>query len=319
MITPSTHSPDELYRHIRGQLAADVVGHRDVVRKLSLVAMRHMLGHEMQRVTLVGPPGVGKTTLVKSLAETIDLPHLMISVSELAETNWKGQGLPEHIRSLRRRVEEQGRRYQMDRALVFLDEIDKAARLPGEDGNAASYHLGKQQSLLNLLGGDTEIHYSLDGDEMKTKGWSAERALVISAGVFDGLEGPPTRTSLIDYGFAPELVSRLGLICPLRPLAPGQLVEVLKREVSGLADTYRQCDYELEISEDAYLRVAERVSREDIDGGPRTGANWLRDAGTRGLIELLERKASRGTSWSLTPAELDLPRRESSRGIGFQP
>src|SRR5688500_15403536 len=79
-----------LFAAIRGRLRADVVGHEDASDHLALIGVQHVLGQHGQRLLLVGPSGVGKTTLVRSLAAALDLPFVLVDVAELAETNWAG-------------------------------------------------------------------------------------------------------------------------------------------------------------------------------------------------------------------------------------
>lgn len=280
--------------------------------------MRHVLGANGQRLTLIGPSGVGKTTMARSLAEILGLPRMLIEVGNLAETNWKGRTIRDHLATLHGRAAENARLGDMDRAVVFLDEIDKVQTPEGEGASSQSYHKGKQQSLLAVLGGDQKIWYSPSGEEPFTEPWSSSSALVIAAGVFDGLPGePPTPQDLVEWGMMPELVERMGQLIRLQPLDREQLTEVIRREASDLADTFRTCGYQLRITRSALNGVAERIRRCGEKAGPRSGATWLRQSAIDGLIRLLEEDASPGTELRLTGSDLDLPATRPERTIGF--
>lgn len=96
----------------------------------------------------------------------------------------------------------------MRKAVLVHDDNDKVGS-GGSEGTGREYRRGKQESLLELLGGNVDLHYGPDQEEGRWS-WRSDEALVVG-GVFDGL--PPWRLSasdLVEWGLTPEIVGRLG-------------------------------------------------------------------------------------------------------------
>ncbi len=73
-------------------------------------------------ILLVGPPGTGKTTLVRALAAEVNVPLIATSASQFVEI-YVGTG-PKFIRELFQKAHEQMRERKASHAIIFIDEID---------------------------------------------------------------------------------------------------------------------------------------------------------------------------------------------------
>ena len=285
-----------------------------MVRRLALAGLQHVLGAGDQRLVLIGPAGAGKTTLCQALADTLDVPVLAVNVAELARTNWSGLQLSELIMALHERTD--GDRELMARALVVLDEIDKVGVGPYA-GTGWEYRRGKQESLLALLGGQ-EVPYG-ESRHRRDRVWSAKRALVVSAGVFEGLAAPrPGPSDLIEWGLMPELVGRLGTVLSLGPPAPEDVREILRQQMEPLGVVFEALELELVVTREAMTRVVDFVTERGDGLDLRSAARLLRDAVERGLVGLLETEGTHARRFELDPADLELPSADQRAGsIGF--
>ena len=78
-----------------------------------------------QNVILIGPTGVGKTYLVKHVAEMIGVPFVKADATKFSETGYVGGDVEDLVRDLVRRADGDVARAEF--GIVYLDEVDKLA------------------------------------------------------------------------------------------------------------------------------------------------------------------------------------------------
>lgn len=308
------HTPPEIVQHLdRFVIAQDAAK-----RRLAMAVYNHYMGlrhrelkgahgHDFgrQHLLLLGPTGVGKTLMVKTLGAFLGVPVAFTAATSLVETGYVGAPVESiFIALLERaggdpRVAEQG--------IVYLDEFDKLkrARDIGRDVSGE----GVQNGLLTLLDGRTvRMRYK---DKEVTLDTS--RILFLFTGAFAGLEdvvrarlakraratlgfngtGALRETlrddellvqvvpdDLVAFGFIPELVGRFGDIVKLRALTDTDLARVLcDLPHSPLA--MKRAFFELhgvhvQIDDDARVALVERAQAQGL--GARTLHRVVRDA-----------------------------------------
>src|SRR6185369_4980401 len=106
-----------------------------------------------QNIILVGPTGVGKTYLIRCIADLIGVPFVKGDATKFSETGYVGGDVEDLVRELVRRAEGDIERAQY--GIIYIDEIDKvatASNLPGRDVSGR----GVQTNLLKLME-ETEV------------------------------------------------------------------------------------------------------------------------------------------------------------------
>lgn len=152
-----------------------------------------------QNVIVVGPTGVGKTYLVKHIADLIGVPFVKADATKFSETGYVGGDVDDLVRELVRRADGDVELAQY--GIVYLDEIDKIASAANAGGRDVSGR-GVQTTLLKLME-ETEVPVRNPQDmqsqmqamfEMSRGGKSTRETintrhiLFIVSGAFSGLE-----------------------------------------------------------------------------------------------------------------------------------
>lgn len=250
-------------------LATAVCDHYNHARMLRHAQERdEVLEISKQNVLVVGPTGVGKTYLVKHIAELIGVPFVKADATKFSETGYVGADVDDLVRDL---VAKAGGNIRLaEHGIIYLDEADKLASPVGRAGRDVSGR-GVQTALLKLME-ETEVPLYAANDmraqmqmmfEMRQGGRSGKEVintrniLFIVSGAFAGLDkiiGKRVNTGaigfnaaghhndeggenllrlaktqdLIDYGFEPEFVGRLPVRVVCDALSADDLFQIMK-------------------------------------------------------------------------------------------
>src|SRR2546421_12202893 len=78
-----------------------------------------------QNVILLGPTGVGKTYLIRSIADLIGVPFVKADATKFSETGYVGGDVEDLVRDLVRKAD--GDVARAEYGIIYVDEIDKIA------------------------------------------------------------------------------------------------------------------------------------------------------------------------------------------------
>lgn len=228
-------------------------------------------------VVLLGPTGVGKTYLIRCIAEFIGVPFVKGDATKFSETGYVGGDVEDLVRDLVHRADGNVKLAQY--GIIYIDEIDKIASAAQSAGRDVSGR-GVQTGLLKLME-ETEVSLRSPTDlqaqlqaamEFQRRG-KAKREVIntrhilfIVSGAFDKLEDivrQRIRTSamgfsaelrsewpvaellrqartedFVKYGFEPEFVGRLPVRVVCDDLTENDLYEILRRSEGSLVHQY---------------------------------------------------------------------------------
>src|SRR3984957_6857010 len=220
-----------------------------------------------QNIILIGPTGVGKTYLIRSIAELIGVPFVKGDATKFSETGYVGGDVEDLVRELYRRADGDVTRAQY--GIIYINEIDKIASASNNAGRDVSGR-GVQTNLLKLME-ETEVPARSQQDiagqiqammDMSQRGKKAsgvintKHILFIVSGAFGGLEKQvrqrmraaaigfagrgqaveddahllehATTKDFIEFGFEAEFIGRLPVRVVCQPLSVDDLFQVLK-------------------------------------------------------------------------------------------
>lgn len=163
-----SHTP----RQIVDTLNETIIGQEEAKRSLALSVCDHYRHIEAEQngdkathfqkpnVLLLGPTGVGKTFLVRSIAKMIGVPFVKADATRFSEVGFVGANVDDVIRDLVQQAK--GDIELAENGIVYIDEVDKIAGSPNHSGRDVNGR-GVQFGLLRLLE-DTEVDLNSSHD-----------------------------------------------------------------------------------------------------------------------------------------------------------
>jgi ATP-dependent Clp protease ATP-binding subunit ClpX len=241
---------------------------------------RDQPNYTKQNIILLGPTGVGKTYLIRSIADLIGVPFVKADATKFSETGYVGGDVEDLVRDLLRRADGDVERAQY--GIIYIDEIDKIAAAGNQAGRDVSGR-GVQTNLLKLME-ETDVPARAPNDiagqiqammEM-TQGRARKQPATINtkhilfvvSGAFDGLEKivrkrlreatigfaatsrPATSDDhcldeaqtrdFLEFGFEPEFIGRLPIRVVCHSLAVDDLFLILRTSEGSIIRQYEQ-------------------------------------------------------------------------------
>jgi ATP-dependent Clp protease ATP-binding subunit ClpX len=225
------------------------------------------IGKIKNNIIMAGPTGVGKTYMIKLIAQKIGVPFVKGDATKFSETGYVGGDVEDLLRDLVHEVNGDIERAQY--GIVYIDEIDKIASCGNIIGPDVS-RTGVQRALLKPME-ETEVDLRVPHDPIsqmeaiekyrrtgkrEKKTINTRNILFIVSGAFNGLEeiikkrmskegigfGAQIKSKddkaeylkhvsaedLIAYGFESEFIGRLPVTACFHQLEVEDLYEILK-------------------------------------------------------------------------------------------
>ncbi len=259
---------------------------------------------EKSNMLMLGPTGSGKTFMVKTMANLLQVPLAITDATALTEAGYIGDDVESVISKL---LTNAGNDVELaERGIVYIDEIDKLAKKQNAHSRDVSGE-AVQQALLRLLeGAEIEVPVGATNKNamvpMTTV--NTNHILFICGGAFPGLEdiikkrllktGTMGFGSLLkdrydedndifskvetedirEFGLIPEFIGRLPIVFSLADLDEDMLVKVLTEPRNAIVKQYQKLlemdEVKLNFEEDALREVAKKAVEK------KTGARALR-------------------------------------------
>lgn len=333
-------------KEIVNELDKKVIGQDEAKKALSVHAYLHCLrinGNKdipfRSNILMIGPTGVGKTYLVKTLAEILGLPFSRADVTTLTETGYVGDDVEVVLYNLYRKAN--GDLEKAQYGIVFLDEVDKIAKAePHQSTTGNPSDKAVQEALLSMMNGedirvpefgDRRMMHSSDGIIMNTK-----NILFIFGGAFVGLDDiikmrlkgesglgfgsnailnknklqKDKILSQVDvkdvekYGMIPEFIGRIPIIVTLNELTKENLKDILMKSsespIKKYTDFFKSIGKNLILDEDAINYIADKSLSMNM------GARALKSIVETAMVNILfNLDGIKGNSLTLTRSDIE--------------
>ena len=333
-------------KEIVNELNKTVIGQDEAKKALSVHAYLHCLrinGNKdipfRSNILMIGPTGVGKTYLVKTLADILGLPFSRADVTTLTETGYVGDDVEVVLYNLYRKAN--GDLEKAQYGIVFLDEVDKIAKAePHQSTTGNPSDKAVQEALLSMMNGedirvpefgDRRMMHSSDGILMNTK-----NILFIFGGAFVGLDDiikmrlkgesglgfgsnailnknklqKDKILSQVDvkdvekYGMIPEFIVRIPIIVTLNELTKENLKDILiktsESPIKKYVDFFNSIGKKLILTDDAINYIVDRASGMDM------GARALKSIVETAMVNILfNLDGIKGNSLTLTRDDIE--------------
>src|SRR5881296_4664355 len=297
----------------------DHYNHANYLRRLEKEDARRAqeIEYIKQNVILVGPTGVGKTYLIKHIADLIQVPFVKADATKFSETGYVGGDVEDLVRELVHKAD--GDVNLAKFGIIYIDEIDKIAAATNVIGRDVSGR-GVQTTLLKLME-ETEVPVRSMNDlqaqlqaafefqrrgKAKRETINTRHILFVVSGAFEklkeqvarrvrhgqiGFSAEPTQVmdnelfryvttqDFIEYGFEPEFIGRLPVRVVCEDLDADDLFSIMKYSEGSLLRQYER----------AFRAYGIEISFEDEALRLLAEAGATEKTGARGLLTVFEK------------------------------
>lgn len=275
-------------QELQDLLKLKVIGQDNSVQDVSIAFYKYLLKAHARdlglslntstTILLQGDSGTGKTFLIRTLADIINVPMYEINAKSICQEGWNGNSFLKLLEDCMK-IDNSS----IKGGIIFIDEVDKMITPLASDGNS-NYNETIQASILKYVEGMEVM--------LNRQVYNTSNFMFVFAGAFTdldlnvkqdiGFDGKITEQSfeeaLLNYGLLPELAGRIQTFTRLNSLNKQQYIDILNNSYGNLkfwTDVLQKLNIKLEVNLDNLVECALQSN-----------------LGVRGLIQAVEREVT---------------------------
>lgn len=266
---------------ITNNILKTVIAQDEHVRRIVVEVARMILNRKKKSgILITGSTGIGKTLIMKKLAEYLDRPFLEIDSTQITIPGYTGKNIEQCLFELLKECNFDKKK--AERAIVFFDEIDKK----GSENKSDVSGKGVLNVLLKFLDG-TNYDACESSQSPVTIPINTSNMIVIASGAFNdvykqqkkplgftaGIEKEkkyePSVNDFVEKAMmTDEFMGRMPIIIHLNSLSDDNYIQIMKKSDASPTkyeeENFKKINCDLLFTDEAYKRLASAANDRGI-------------------------------------------------------